>query len=104
MSITPRKHPAHIRYLVEEIVKTCRDAESSRFYSKVAQVLPDERIFQFLSEIRQDPSIRRRGAVFTAKSSATWPRTSAHARQDDFRSSLSCAPRVSFYTLFYICS
>ena len=29
--------------------------------------MPDEVIFQFLSEIRQDETIRNRGAVFTTK-------------------------------------
>jgi hypothetical protein len=67
MSTTQRKHPAHIRYLVEEILATCRDVQSSRFYSKVAQMLPDHAIFRFLAEIRQDPSIRVRGAVFATK-------------------------------------
>ena len=65
--ITKGKNEAHLRYLVGEILKVCGDAKSERFYSKVAVTLPDEVIFQFLSEIRQDETIRNRGAVFTTK-------------------------------------
>ena len=65
--ITKRKKEAHRRYLVGEILKVCGDAKSERFYGKVAAILPDEVIFQFLSEIRQDETIRNRGAVFTTK-------------------------------------
>jgi len=61
------KHPAHIAYLVKEILATCKDGHSTRFYAKVARILPDEAIFRFLSEVRQDRSIVNRGAVFTAK-------------------------------------
>jgi len=64
---TNRKHPAQIAYLVKEMLAICKDEHSTRFYTKVARILPDERIFRFLAEIRQDPSIRNRGAVFTAK-------------------------------------
>ena len=62
-----QKDPAHVTYLVGEILATCRDDQSQMFYTRVAQTLPDEAIFQFLSEVRQDPSIRNRGAVFTVK-------------------------------------
>ena len=62
-----KKHPAQITYLVKEMLAICKDEHSTRFYTKVARILPDERIFRFLAEIRQDPSIRNRGAVFTAK-------------------------------------
>ena len=61
------KDEAHLRYLVEEILKVCRDGKSARFYGQVAAALPDGVIFQFLSEIRQDETIDNRGAVFTAK-------------------------------------
>jgi len=61
------KDPAHIQYLVEKILEVCRDMKSARFYSKVARVLPDEMIFRFLSEIKQDDKIKNRGAVFTSK-------------------------------------
>ena len=56
-----------MKYLLEEILEVCGDAESARFYIKVARVLPDEMIFQYLAEIGQDESIRSRGAVFTSK-------------------------------------
>jgi len=62
-----RKHPAQIAYLVGEILTICKDSQSSRFYSKVAQILPEHVIFRFLSEVRQDATIKNRGAVFTAK-------------------------------------
>ena len=67
MSAPTRKHPARIAYLVAQIPGTCGDVHSTCFYAKVARVLPDGEIFRFLSEIRQDPTIRNRGAVFTAK-------------------------------------
>ena len=79
MNSTARKHPAHIRYLVVEILATCKDAQSSRFYSKVAQMLPEHMIFRYLAEIRQDPTIRNRGAVFATKVKRYLER---HARQD----------------------
>ena len=61
------KDEAHLRYLVEEILKVCQDGKSARFYRHVAAALPDGVIFQFLSEIRQDETIDNRGAVFTTK-------------------------------------
>ena len=61
------KEDEHIAYLVGEILKTCRDERSRWFYTKVARLLPDEVIFRFLAEIRQDASIANRGAVFTSK-------------------------------------
>ena len=61
------KDEAHLRYLVEEILKVCKDGKSARYYGQVAAALPDGVIFQFLSEIRQDETIDNRGAVFTAK-------------------------------------
>lgn len=61
------KEKEHVEYLVGEILKTCHDEQSCRFYTKVARLLPDEVIFRFLAEIRQDSSINNRGAVFTAK-------------------------------------
>lgn len=67
MAKVNEKHPAWVEYLVNEILATCRDGHSRRFYTKVARVLPDEVLLRFLSEIRQDPSILNRGAVFTAK-------------------------------------
>jgi hypothetical protein len=61
------KDPAHVNYLVEQIVEVCGDRKSIPFYRKVARRLDDGRIFQMLSEIRQDQTIRNRGAVFTTK-------------------------------------
>ena len=62
-----RKDPAQVAYVVGEILATCQDSRSRAFYTRVAEALPDEAIFRFLAEVRQDPSIRNRGAVFTAK-------------------------------------
>ena len=64
---TVRNNPTQVRYLVEEILKVCGDRRSARFYGQVATALPDEAIFRFLSEIRQDETIKNRGAVFTTK-------------------------------------
>jgi hypothetical protein len=61
------KEPEHVRYLVDEILKVCGDEHSRAFYSQLARRLPDHMIFRSLAEIRQDPAIRNRGAVLTAK-------------------------------------
>lgn len=61
------KEPDHVRYLVDEMLKVCGDEHSRAFYSQLARRLPDHVIFRSLAEIRQDPAIRNRGAVLTAK-------------------------------------
>lgn len=61
------KDSAHVNYLVEKIVDVCGDYESIPFYRKVARQVEDGRIFQMLAEIRQDSTIRNRGAVFVSK-------------------------------------
>ena len=67
MKALTNKDPARIQYLVEKILEVCRDVQSARFYGKVARILPDGVVFRFLSEIRDDETIKNRGAVFTAK-------------------------------------
>ena len=62
-----KKDPAHIRYLVDSILEVCQDMRSLRFYTWVARALPDEVIFRFLAEIRDDKRIRNRGAVLVCK-------------------------------------
>ena len=62
-----RKDPAHVRYLVEKILEVCQDVRSVRFYTWVARALPDEVIFRFLAEIKDDKRITNRGAVFVCK-------------------------------------
>lgn len=62
-----RKHPAHVAYLVDEILKVCGDKKSTAFYRQVAREVDDHHIFRLLAEIRQDPTIKNRGAVFTIK-------------------------------------
>ncbi len=61
------KEPEHVDYLVGEILKVCGDEKSARFYKQVAKRLSDHLIFRMLAEVRQDPTIRNRGAVFTSK-------------------------------------
>lgn len=61
------KDPDHVQYLVDEILKVCRDEKSRAFYTRLAGRLPDHLIFRSLAEIRQDPAIRNRGAVLVAK-------------------------------------
>ena len=67
MNLKSRKDPARIQYLIEQILEVCRDPKSIRFYSQVARALPDEVIVRFLSEVKDDQTIRNRGAVFTSK-------------------------------------
>jgi hypothetical protein len=62
-----RKDPDHVRYVAEEILKVCGDEKSRAYYARLAARLPDHLIFRVLSEIRQDPGIRNRGAVLVAK-------------------------------------
>jgi hypothetical protein len=62
-----KKDPEHVRYLAEEILDVCGDEKSRGFYTRLASRLPDDVIFRSLSEIRQDPAIRNRGAVLVAK-------------------------------------
>jgi len=61
------KHPAQLQYLIAEILHICGDKKSARFYRRVAQAIPDHVIFRFLSEIKDDETIKNRGAVFTSK-------------------------------------
>ena len=66
------KEPDHVAYLVEEIMKVCGDRQSIPFYRQVVRKLDDHSIFRLLAEVRQDRSIRNRGAVFTSKVQALW--------------------------------
>jgi len=63
------KDPARIQYLIEQILEVCRDMQSARFYARVARALPDDVIFQWLAEIKQDEGIRNRGAARKPKTS-----------------------------------
>lgn len=62
-----QKHPSHVAYVVGEILKVCRDQRSATFYRQIARRFDDSVIFRLLSEIRQDHSIRNRGAMFASK-------------------------------------
>jgi len=68
-----RKDTDHVRYLVDEILKVCGDEKSRAYYTRLAGQLPDHLIFRALSEIRQDPVIRNRGAVLVTKLKAAIP-------------------------------
>jgi len=64
---TVAKPRPHIQYLVDEILRVCKDPQSTHFYYLVAKHFADDLIFQWLSEIRHDPTITNRGAVFITK-------------------------------------
>lgn len=68
-----RKDPDHVRYLVSEILKVCGDEHSRPFYTRLAARLPDHLIFRSLAEIRQDPTVRNRGALLVAKLCTAMP-------------------------------
>ncbi len=67
MKTSVKKDPARMQYLIEKILEVCRDTKSVHFYGQVVRALPDGVIFRFLSEIKQDETIKNRGAVFTSK-------------------------------------
>jgi hypothetical protein len=61
-----RKPAGQIDYLVAEIEKVTGDTHSHVMFRTLAAALPDELIFQLLSEIKQGQDIRNKGAVFVA--------------------------------------
>ena len=61
-----RKPAGQIDYLVAEIEKVTGDTHSHAMFRTLAAALPDELIFQLLSEIKQGQEIRNKGAVFVA--------------------------------------
>lgn len=56
-------------YLVDLILQTCRDQHSLAFYQKVVKLLPEQTIFETLSEVREAIQLGRikvtPGAMFT---------------------------------------
>jgi hypothetical protein len=60
------KPKAWVEYIVGEIEQVTGDTHSRRMFEIIAGSLPDDVIFQILSEIRQGEGIRNRGAVFVA--------------------------------------
>ena len=61
------KPEGQVDYLIDEIEKVTGDTHSRRMFQLIAARLPDEIIFQLLSEIKQgQEGIRNRGAVFVA--------------------------------------
>lgn len=61
------KEPEHVDYVVNEILKVCHDEHSRPYYTRLARRFSDEVIFRCLAEIRQDRTVRNRGAVLVAK-------------------------------------
>jgi hypothetical protein len=70
-----RKEPGHVEYVVNEILKVCGDEHSRPYYTRLAAQLPDDLIFRSLSEIRQDPTVRNRGALLVSKLGAAITRS-----------------------------
>jgi hypothetical protein len=60
------KSNGRIDYLVAEIEKATGDDHSQAMFRQIAAALPDARIFQLLSEIKQGEGLRNKGAVFVA--------------------------------------
>ena len=61
-----RKPSGQIDYLVSEIEQVTQDTHSRPMFHILAEVLPDEVIFQLLAEIRQGDGIRNPGAIFVS--------------------------------------
>ncbi len=61
-----RKPPGQVDYLVAEIEKVTQDTHSHQMFRILAELLPDEVIFQLLSEIKQGEGIRNPGAIFVS--------------------------------------
>jgi hypothetical protein len=61
---TKSKPAGQIDYLVAEIEKVTGDTHSHTMFRFLAAALPDELVFQLLSEIKQGQDIRNKGAVF----------------------------------------
>ena len=61
-----RKPPGQVDYLVAEIEQVTQDTHSRQMFRILAEVLPDEVIFQLLAEIKQGEGIRNPGAIFVS--------------------------------------
>jgi DNA-binding MarR family transcriptional regulator len=56
-------------WLAGEILKVCKDRHSLGFYRKVAETVPEHRVFEALSEVNQasrSMAVRAKGAFFTS--------------------------------------
>jgi len=66
-----KKEPFRIECLMEDILDVCQDHKSKNFYQKVADLMPDEDIYQAISEvkeIRDSGHVKKSlGAVFTSR-------------------------------------
>lgn len=60
------KPKAHVDYLVSEIEKQTGDTHSKGNFARIADALPEHRLFELLSEMKQDGKVRNKGAWFTA--------------------------------------
>jgi hypothetical protein len=63
------KQRYQINGLVEQILDLCQDKKSTRFYTKVASIIPDQTIYRALSEVKDTAltsEVRKsKGAIFT---------------------------------------
>ncbi|MCC6611831.1 MAG: replication protein [Anaerolineae bacterium] len=60
------KPKAHVDFLVSEIEKQTGDTHSRGSFARIADALPEHRLFELLSEMKQDGKVRNKGAWFTA--------------------------------------
>lgn len=60
------KPKEHVDYLVGEIEKQTGDTHSKGSFARIADALPEHRLFELLSEMKQDGKVRNKGAWFTA--------------------------------------
>jgi hypothetical protein len=63
----PAKPREQVDYLVDEIERHTGDTHSRGGFAQLARLLPDQRVFELLAEMRQDPGIRNKGAWFNAR-------------------------------------
>jgi len=67
----PEEDRIRVEALVDEMLETLRDRESAGLYRLIAQQVPEDLIFEALSETRQQAAVGRirksRGAYFTAR-------------------------------------
>ncbi len=61
-----QKPKEHVDYLVSEIERQTGDTHSRGNFARLADALPEHRVFALLSEMKHDDKVRNRGALFTA--------------------------------------
>ena len=64
------KEESEINLLVEDILEVCEDEQSTGFYKKVARLLPQQDIYQAISEVKEVRDLgeikKNKGAIFTS--------------------------------------